>query len=135
MAPASSARPDWPPSSVICTGPDEANLRLIRVLETDDEHVELDSSANIALDDLSFNKTNGTGVLIRDSSGVTLDKSKLKDDGDERPDGDGIYAVDSYDIKVGRRRHARRAGLYRRHIDVELASPRMIPARAAKPSR
>ena len=31
------SRPDWRPGSVIYTGPDEPNLRVIRVLETDDE--------------------------------------------------------------------------------------------------
>src|SRR5436190_21966881 len=30
-------RPDWPPGSVIYTGPDEPNLRVVRILERDDE--------------------------------------------------------------------------------------------------
>jgi hypothetical protein len=29
-------RPDWPPGSVIYTGPDEPNLRVVDVLEDDD---------------------------------------------------------------------------------------------------
>jgi hypothetical protein len=33
-------RPDWPPGSVIYTGPDGPNLRVVRVLETDDERDE-----------------------------------------------------------------------------------------------
>jgi len=30
----------WPPGSVIYTGPDEPNLRVVRVLETEDERDE-----------------------------------------------------------------------------------------------
>ena len=33
-------RPDWPPGSVIYTGPDEPNLRVVRILERDDERGE-----------------------------------------------------------------------------------------------
>lgn len=30
-------QPDWPPGSVIYTGPDEPNLRVVDVLETEDD--------------------------------------------------------------------------------------------------
>src|SRR4051794_27857788 len=33
-------RPDWPPGSVIYPGPDEPNLRVVRILERDDERGE-----------------------------------------------------------------------------------------------
>ena len=33
-------RPDWPIGSVIYSGPTEANLRVVRILETDDDDPE-----------------------------------------------------------------------------------------------
>lgn len=63
--------------------------------------VRLDGSSNIGLDDLQYNKMNGPGVLLNGSSYVTIDNTKLKSLGDARPDGDGIYAVNSSNIRVG----------------------------------
>jgi hypothetical protein len=40
-APASSAGPDWPPGSVIYTGPDEPNLRVVRILDTENDDPEM----------------------------------------------------------------------------------------------
>jgi hypothetical protein len=34
-------RPDWPPGSVIYTGPVEANLRVVDVLETENDDTEM----------------------------------------------------------------------------------------------
>jgi nitrous oxidase accessory protein NosD len=53
------------------------------------------------LDDLQYNKMNGPGVFLNRSSDVTIDNSKLKSLGDARPDGDGIYAVNSSRIRIG----------------------------------
>lgn len=63
--------------------------------------VRLDGSSNIGLDDLQYNKMNGPGVYINGSSAVTIDNSKLKSLGADRPNGDGIYAVNSSDIRIG----------------------------------
>ena len=63
--------------------------------------VRLDNSSNISLDNLEYNKMNGPGVFINGSSAVTIDNSKLKSLGDARPNGDGIYAVNSSAIRIG----------------------------------
>jgi len=63
--------------------------------------VRLDGSSNISLDDLQYNKMNGPGVFLNGSTFVTIDNSKLKSIGDVRPDGDGIYAVNSSHIRIG----------------------------------
>jgi hypothetical protein len=34
-------RPDWPPDSVIYTGPDEPNLRVVRELDTENDDPEM----------------------------------------------------------------------------------------------
>ena len=34
-------RPDWPPGSVIYTGPDEPNLRVVRELDTENDNPEM----------------------------------------------------------------------------------------------
>ncbi len=63
--------------------------------------VRLDSSSNITLDNLQYNKMNGPGVFLDGSSYVTINNSKLKSVGDFRPNGDGIYAVNSSNIQIG----------------------------------
>ena len=65
--------------------------------------VELDASSYINLDQLSFNKMNGTGLLINGSSYVTLSNSKFKStaEGDSPPDSDGVYAVNSSNLSIG----------------------------------
>jgi hypothetical protein len=63
--------------------------------------VRLDGSSNISLDDLQYNKMNGPGVFVNGSSSVTIDNAKLKSVGDARPNGDGIYAVNSSYIHIG----------------------------------
>jgi hypothetical protein len=63
--------------------------------------IRLDGSSNISLDGLQYNKMSGPGVFLNGSSTVTIDNSKLKSLGDERPNGDGIYAVNSVGIRVG----------------------------------
>jgi hypothetical protein len=34
-------RPDWPPGSVICTGPGEPNLRVVEILATENDDPEM----------------------------------------------------------------------------------------------
>jgi hypothetical protein len=63
--------------------------------------VRLDGSSNISLDDLQYNKMSGPGVFLNGSSSVTIDNSKLKSLGGARPNGDGIYAVNSASISIG----------------------------------
>jgi hypothetical protein len=63
--------------------------------------VRLDDSSHITLDGLSYNKSYGPGVSINDSSSVSIDNSKFKAVNDHRPDGDGVYAVNSSNIRVG----------------------------------
>jgi hypothetical protein len=63
--------------------------------------VRLDNSSRIRLDSLSYNKSFGPGVFLNGSSDVTIDNSKLKAVNDERPNGDGVYAVNSSHIEIG----------------------------------
>jgi parallel beta-helix repeat protein len=63
--------------------------------------VRLDNSSNIRLDSLSYNKSFGPGLYLNGSSNVTIDNSKFKAVNDERPNGDGVYAVNSSHIRVG----------------------------------
>jgi hypothetical protein len=63
--------------------------------------IRLDRSSNVRLDDLQYNKMNGPGVFLNGSAAVTIDNSKLKSLGDARPNGDGIYAVDSSNLSIG----------------------------------
>ena len=65
--------------------------------------VELDLSSHINLDQLSFNKMNGTGVFISQSSYVMVSNSKFKStaEGDSPPDSDGLYAVNSSNLMIG----------------------------------
>jgi hypothetical protein len=63
--------------------------------------VRLDGSSGIALDGLSYNKMNGPGVYLNGSANVTINNSKFKSLGNTRPNGDGIYAVDSSNVQIG----------------------------------
>ncbi len=67
--------------------------------------VELDSSSNISIDGVAYNKMNGPGVFLNGSTSVSIDNSKLKDTptpGTDVPHhGDGIFAVNSSNINVG----------------------------------
>jgi Right handed beta helix region len=69
----------------------------------DGRGVELDTSSYINLDQLSFNKMNGTGLYINGSSYVTVSNSKFKStaEGDSPPDSDGLYAYNSANLKIG----------------------------------
>jgi hypothetical protein len=65
--------------------------------------VDLENSHYVNLDQLSFNKMNGTGVFISGSSYVTVSNSKFKStaDGSSPPDSDGLYAVSSSNLSIG----------------------------------
>ena len=65
--------------------------------------VDLENSHYINLDQLSFNKMNGTGVFISQSSYVMVSNSKFKStaDGSSPPDSDGLYAVNSSNLMIG----------------------------------
>jgi hypothetical protein len=65
--------------------------------------IELDSSANISIDNVSYNKGNGTGVYINSSANVAVNNSKFKATCDicSPHVGDGIYAVNSTGVQVG----------------------------------
>ena len=69
----------------------------------DGRGVELDSSAYISLDQLSFNKMTGNSVFINGSSHVTLSNSKLKSTGDGQVphNADGLYALNSAYLSIG----------------------------------
>ncbi|HVB41839.1 MAG TPA: right-handed parallel beta-helix repeat-containing protein [Streptosporangiaceae bacterium] len=65
--------------------------------------IELDSSANISIDNVNYNKGNGTGVYINGSTNITVNNSKLKATCVicTPHTGDGIYAVNSSGIQIG----------------------------------
>ena len=65
--------------------------------------IELDSSSNISIDGISYNKGNGTGILIKNSSNVSINNSKLKATCDlcTAPEGDGINATNSSNLNIG----------------------------------
>lgn len=65
--------------------------------------IELDNSANISIDDVDYNKGNGTGVYINGSSNIAINNSKFKATCDicSPHTGDGIYAVNSADVAIG----------------------------------
>jgi hypothetical protein len=65
--------------------------------------IRLDSSSNIAIDGVSYNKDNGTGVEINNSSNVSINNSKFKATCNicTPHTGDGIYAVDSSGLQIG----------------------------------
>jgi hypothetical protein len=65
--------------------------------------IELDSSSNIAIDGVNYNKGNGTGIFVNGSTNVSINNSKLKATCTfcSPHVGDGIYAVNSANLNVG----------------------------------
>jgi hypothetical protein len=65
--------------------------------------VELDFSSHISLDQLSLNKMTGNSLYINGSSDITLSNSKLKStaDGQVPHNADGLYAVNSSNLRIG----------------------------------
>ena len=65
--------------------------------------IELDHSSHIAIDGVSYNKGNGTGVYINGSSDVSINNSKFKATCNicSPHTGDGIYAVNSSGLQIG----------------------------------
>lgn len=65
--------------------------------------IELDNSSNIAIDGVSYNKGNGTGILVNGSSNVSINNAKLKATCTicSPHTGDGIYAVNSSNLQIG----------------------------------
>ncbi len=66
--------------------------------------IELDDSSNISIDNVSYNKDNGTGVYIDDgSSNVSINNSKFKSTCNicTPHTGDAIYAVNSSNLNIG----------------------------------
>ena len=65
--------------------------------------IELDNSSHIAIDNVSYNKGNGTGVYINGSSYVSINNSKFKATCNicSPHTGDGIYAVSSSYLQIG----------------------------------
>ena len=65
--------------------------------------IELDNSANISIDNVAYNKGNGTGAYIDGSSNVTINNAKFKATCSRCSPhvGDGIYAVNSTNVRVG----------------------------------
>jgi hypothetical protein len=65
--------------------------------------IELDHSANISIDGVSYNKGNGTGVYINGSSNVSINNSKFKATCNicSPHTGDGIYAVNAAHLGIG----------------------------------
>ena len=65
--------------------------------------IELVYSANISVDNVDYNKGNGTGAYINHSSNVSIDNAKFKATCSlcSPHVGDGIYAVNSTNVQVG----------------------------------
>jgi hypothetical protein len=65
--------------------------------------IELDSSSNISIDGVSYNKGNGSGIYVNGSTNVSINNSKLKATCDicAPHTGDGIYAVNSSNLNIG----------------------------------
>jgi hypothetical protein len=65
--------------------------------------VELDGSANITLDEISVNKMVGAGLVIRNSSNISVSNGKWKAtaDGETPHNEDGLYAVNSSNLQIG----------------------------------
>ena len=65
--------------------------------------IELVYSANISVDNVDYNKGNGTGAYINHSSNVSIDNAKFKATCSlcAPQVGDGIYAVNSTNVQVG----------------------------------
>ena len=69
----------------------------------DGQGVEIDASSWVALSNLNINKMNGAGVVITNSTNVTLANSKLKATSNGQPPHteDGVYALDSSYLSIG----------------------------------
>lgn len=65
--------------------------------------VELDGSSSVSVDGISYNKGNGTGIYLNGSSDVSINNTKLKATCElcTPHTGDGIYAVNSSDLRIG----------------------------------
>jgi hypothetical protein len=65
--------------------------------------VEIDSSSNISLNQVSVNKLLGAGLVINNSSHVTTANGKYKAtaDGESPHNEDGLYAVNSSFVSIG----------------------------------
>jgi hypothetical protein len=65
--------------------------------------IEIDSSSSIALTSISVNKMNGAGLVIRNSTNISTNGGKYKATSDEVPfhDADGLYAVNSSNLRIG----------------------------------
>jgi hypothetical protein len=65
--------------------------------------IELDNSHQISIDGVSYNKGNGTGVNIINSTDVSINNSKFKATCNicTPHTGDGIYALDSSNLNIG----------------------------------
>lgn len=65
--------------------------------------IQLDSSSNVSIDGVNYNKGNGTGIFLNGSSNVSINNSKLKATCVicSPHTGDGIYAVNSSSIQIG----------------------------------
>ena len=83
----------------------QANPISVSVIDAnnDGQGVEVDASSWIALSNLNINKMNGAGVVITDSTSVTLANSKLKATSNGQPPHteDGVYALDSSNLSIG----------------------------------
>jgi hypothetical protein len=55
-------RPDWPPGSVIHTGPDEANLRVVDVLATESDDPEMHFTVLVVEPAEDVRRARGLGV-------------------------------------------------------------------------
>jgi len=69
----------------------------------DGRGVELDSSSDLNLDQLSFNKMTGNALFLNGSSHITLSNSKLKStaDGQVPHNADGLCALNSAYLSIG----------------------------------
>ena len=65
--------------------------------------LELDSSSNITLDNLQFNKMNGLGAIFNGDTNVSLSNSKLKatSDGEKPHLEDGLWIENSHHVNIG----------------------------------
>jgi hypothetical protein len=65
--------------------------------------VEIDSSSNITLSSVSVNKMKGAGLVIEKSTNIKSINGKYKATSDEVPfhNADGLYAVESSDLRIG----------------------------------
>ena len=65
--------------------------------------IELDSSSNVSIDGVSYNKGNGTGIYLNGSSDISINNTKLKATCTicAPHTGDGIYTVNSSNLQIG----------------------------------